>query len=111
MCHLVSILIPCHNAERWIEAAIDSALRQTWPSKEIIVVDDGSYDNSPKLIERFSGLIKWERTANRGGNRTRNRLLELASAELVQYLDADDYLLPDKVEKQVRRMIQDPAID
>lgn len=97
----VSILIPCYNAERWIGEAIQSALNQTWADKEVIVVDDGSVDNSLDVIRSFGDQIQWESGPNRGGNVARNRLLELASGEWVQYLDADDYLLPDKIEKQL----------
>lgn len=98
---LVSILIPCLNAERWIAQAIESALAQTWPEKEVIVVDDGSTDGSLAIIKLFAGRIRWETGPNRGGNVARNRLLELARGEWIQYLDADDYLLPDKIAKQM----------
>jgi glycosyltransferase involved in cell wall biosynthesis len=101
MSDLVSILIPCYNAERWIMAAVESALAQTYSSKEVIVVDDGSTDGSLEIIKRFGDRIRWETGANRGGNAARNRLLELAQGAWVQYLDADDYLLPDKLELQV----------
>lgn len=99
---LVSILIPCYNARQWIGQAIDSALAQTWPEIEVIVVDDGSTDGSPDVIESYGSRIRWERGPNRGGNFTRNRLLELARGEWVQYLDADDYLLPEKIENQLQ---------
>src|SRR5690606_31722168 len=96
----VSILIPCYNAERWIGSAIQSALDQTYSDVEVIIVDDGSKDKSVEAIRKFDGEVRWETGPNRGGNPTRNRLLELATGEFLQYLDADDYLLPDKVEKQ-----------
>src|SRR5256885_1004477 len=60
MVPLVSILIPCYNAERWVGQAIESALAQTWPEKEIIVVDDGSTDGSLKIIKSFSDRIRWQ---------------------------------------------------
>jgi glycosyltransferase involved in cell wall biosynthesis len=98
---LVSIVIPCYNAERWLAQAVESALGQTWPEKEVIVVDDGSTDGSLEVIKRYGDRIRWETGPNRGGNGARNRLLELAGGEWLQYLDADDYLLPDKVVKQM----------
>jgi len=98
---LVSILIPCFNAEPWISQAIESALAQTWPEKEVIVVDDGSTDRSLEIIKSFGERIRWETGPNRGGNPARNRLLALARGEWLQYLDADDYLQPDKIEKQL----------
>ncbi|MBR9802985.1 glycosyltransferase family 2 protein [bacterium] len=97
----VSILIPCHNAERWVAEAIQSALDQTHEPKEVIVVDDGSTDNSINVIKTFGARIRWQSQPNRGGNYTRNRLLEMASGEWVQFLDADDYLLPTKIENQL----------
>lgn len=96
----VSILIPCFNAERWIRQAIESALAQTWSNVEVIVVDDGSTDSSVDVIASFAGRIRWETGPNRGGNIARNRLLALATGEWLQYLDADDYLLPGKIECQ-----------
>ena len=98
---LVSILIPCYNAEQWVGQTIESALAQTWPKKEIIVVDDGSTDGSLEIVRSFGDRIRWETGPNRGGNRARNRLLELASGEWLQYLDADDYFLPDKIAGQL----------
>ncbi len=98
---LVSILIPCFNAEQWIAQAIESALAQTWPQKEVIVVDDGSTDGSLEIIRKFDGRIRWETGPNRGGGSARNRLLELAKGEWLQYLDADDFLLPQKLERQM----------
>lgn len=103
---LVSILIPCYNAERWIAQAIQSALDQTYTNKEVIVVDDGSSDRSLEIIKSFGDRIRWETGENRGGNAARNRLLELSNGKWIQYLDADDYLLPDKVEKQIHFLNQ-----
>lgn len=97
----VSILIPCYNAERWVGQAIESALAQTWPNKEVIVVDDGSVDGSREVIKTFHGRIRYEFRLNRGGNPCRNCLLELATGEWVQFLDADDYLLPEKISDQM----------
>jgi glycosyltransferase involved in cell wall biosynthesis len=99
---LVSILIPCFNAERWLAGAVESALSQTWPDKEVIVVDDGSTDGSAAIAQRFGSRIRFEVQAHAGANVARNRLLELAQGKWVQYLDADDYLLRDKVESQAR---------
>lgn len=98
----VSILIPCYNAERWIQQCIESALAQTNNDCEVIVVDDGSSDSSLGVIQSFGDRIQFETGPNQGGNPARNRLLELATGEWVQYLDADDYLLPDKVAQQLR---------
>jgi glycosyltransferase involved in cell wall biosynthesis len=108
---LVSILIPCYNSERWIGQAIESALDQTWSNKQVIVLDDGSTDNSLNVIRQYASHLRWESGQNRGGGYARNRLLELASGEWIQYLDADDYLLPDKVTQQVDFIVQHPEVD
>lgn len=105
----VSILIPCYNADRWITQAIQSALDQTYPHKEVIVVDDGSSDRSLALIKSFGDRIRWETQPNRGGNATRNRLLALSQGEWIQYLDADDYLQPEKIARQVQHLLATPA--
>ena len=99
---LVSVIIPCFNAERWLREAIDSCLQQTYPEIEIVVVDDGSTDNSLEIIKSYGDKIIWESGANRGGNYARNRGFALSSGEYIQYLDSDDYLLPEKIEMQVR---------
>jgi glycosyltransferase involved in cell wall biosynthesis len=111
MSPLVSILIPCYNAERWIAQAIESSLAQTWPDKEVIVVDDGSTDCSTYIIRQFGDRIRWETGPNRGGNAARNRLLELAHGEWLQYLDADDYLLADKIALQMGFLAIHPELD
>jgi len=101
MSALVSILIPVYNSERLLGEAIESALSQTWAEKEVVVLDDGSSDNSLDIIRRFDSRIRWETGPNRGGNAARNRLLELSRGEWLQYLDADDYLLPEKIDRQM----------
>lgn len=107
----VSILIPCYNAKQWVSQAVESALAQTWPVKEVIVVDDGSQDGSLDAIKKFGERIRWETGPNRGGNTARNRLLELARGEWLQYLDADDYLLSEKVANQMEFLAHSPGAD
>ena len=108
---LVSILIPCFNSERWIAQTIESAFAQTWPETEVIVVDDGSTDASLNIIQQFSGRIQWTSGPNQGGNAARNKLLEMANGEWVQYLDADDYLLPNKIAGQMDFISTQPDLD
>ena len=97
---LVTIGIPCFNAARWIKAAVDSALAQTWPEKEVIVVDDGSTDGSREILGGFGNSIKVSFAEHRGSNPARNEILRSANGEWVQYLDADDFLLPEKIARQ-----------
>lgn len=102
MTKLVSVIIPCFNAEKWIAEAIDSCLNQTYSAIEVIVIDDGSTDSSLDVIKRYDGKIIWESGPNQGGNHARNRGFALSRGDYIQYLDADDYLLPEKLERQVQ---------
>jgi len=107
----VSVLIPVHNAERWVGHAIESALAQTHQNLEVIVVDDGSNDGSLDVIRSFGACIRFESGPNSGANYARNRLLAMAEGDWLQYLDADDYLLPAKIGQQVEVVTRDPSID
>jgi glycosyltransferase involved in cell wall biosynthesis len=98
---LVSIIIPCFNAERWIGQAVDSCLQQTYQNREVIVIDDGSRDQSLKRLKQFGNAIRWETGPNYGGCHARNRGLVLARGSLIQFLDSDDFLHPTKLERQV----------
>lgn len=106
----VSILIPCHNAERWLAETLTSARAQTWPEKEIIVIDDGSTDGSLALAR--SGEQRGVRIVgqpNLGASAARNHGLRLARGEFIQFLDADDLLSPDKIACQVELLASRPA--
>ncbi len=94
---LVSIVIPCYNAVAWLEETVDSALQQTYSKLEVVVVDDGSTDDSVRILESYGERIVWETGPNRGGCEARNRGLEISSGERIQFLDADDLLLPNCV--------------
>ena len=98
----VTIGIPCHNAARWIRQAIQSALDQRDVEVEIVVVDDGSTDDSAAIAKEFGDRIKFIAGGNRGANHARNLILKAATAAWVQYLDADDYLEPGKISAQLR---------
>src|SRR5271168_4334979 len=99
---LVSILIPAFNAERWIADSIRSALAQTWQSTEIIVVDDGSSDGTAEVARQFASKnVVVVSAENRGLTPTRNHLQNLAQGDFLQWLDADDLLAPDKIERQL----------
>jgi len=91
----VAIIIPSYNAERTIIKAIQSCLQQTYPVKEIIVIDDGSTDNTKTVIQTFSKdiyPIQYYYKENGGLSSARNAGLEKVNADYVCFLDADDYL-------------------
>ena len=99
---LVSVLIPAYNAERWIADAIQSALAQTWPSKEIIIVDDGSQDRTLEIARQFaSGAVSVVAQENQGASAARNTAFGRCQGDYIQWLDADDLLSPDKIAKQM----------
>ena len=98
---LISVIIPCFNAELTVERAIRSALNQTYAPTEVIVVDDGSTDSSLNIIQAFERDVRVHSGPNLGGCVARNTGLRLASGEFIQFLDADDELLPTKLEQQV----------
>jgi glycosyltransferase involved in cell wall biosynthesis len=92
---LISIIIPCYNSEKYISEAIESALNQTYPNIEVIVIDDGSTDKSVEEIQKYGDKIIWETGVNRGAPAARNRGLKKSNGEFVLFLDADDMLFPD----------------
>lgn len=98
---VVSVVIPCYNAEHWVAEAIDSCLGQTYQRVEIIVIDDGSTDGSADILRSYGERIHLVCGPNHGGNHARNRGFALSQGEYIQFLDADDYLLPEKIERQV----------
>lgn len=101
---LVSVCMPAYNAEEYVADALDSALGQTWPELEIIVVNDGSTDGTANVLDKYReeySQVTVFHQGNKGASAARNRAFEAATGAYVQYLDADDLLHPRKVEAQV----------
>src|SRR5215217_2869902 len=99
----VSVVIPCHNYGHLLDEAIKSALNQTYPPAETIVVDDGSADNTAAVCARYQvRYLRHERP--RGAAAARNTGWRATSAALVAFLDADDVWIPDKLERQTARL-------
>lgn len=95
---LVSVIIPCYNAERWLKKTIESVLLQTYMPIQIIVSDDGSVDDSVKIASSFGSLVEIISEKNGGVAAAQNRGFELSKGEWVQFLGADDLLHPQKIE-------------
>ncbi len=106
----VTVAIPCYNAGRWIDAAIRSALDQEEVKVEVIVVDDGSTDDSREKVRDFGDRVRLLEGDHRGANPARNLALREARGEWVQFLDADDFLLPRKLASQLRGAADEDVI-
>jgi len=102
MTPLVSILIPAFNAGSTVRDSLRSAIGQTWRRKEIIVVNDGSHDDTGATAEEFAPEgVRVVTQPNRGAAAARNAAFSLSSGDYIQWLDADDLLAPDKIEQQM----------
>jgi len=109
---LVSTVIPVYNRALLLLDSVDSVIAQTYRPIEIILVDDGSTDDTPDvladLVHRWPGLLKVVRQANAGPGPARQRGLDLARGDFVQFLDSDDLLLPEKFSNQVAALLASP---
>ena len=103
----VSVLIPCYNAGWYLAAALDSVLAQTYQNFEIIVVDDGSEDNSAAVAARYP-QVRYFHNTHSGISVTRNLAISKARGEILVFLDADDLWVPDKLEKQIAYLDSHP---
>lgn len=99
---LVSIIISAYNSEEWIADTLESALAQTWPNKEIIVVNDGSTDGTARLVQRYSSkTVVLLNKENGGLCSAQNYGFRHCRGDYIQWLDSDDLLVPDKIERQL----------
>lgn len=106
---LVSILIPCYNAEQWVADAVRSGLNQLHRNVEIIVVDDGSTDGSLSILESITDpRLKVVSQTNGGASSARNLAFSLCEGQWIQHLDADDFLSRDKISSQLERLKDAP---
>ena len=104
---LVSILIPCYNSEAYLAETLKCCVNQTYPNIEVVVVDDGSTDGSLKIAHQWKGVhenICVYSQQNLGAASARNFAFEKSRGEYIMYLDADDLISLNKVEKQVESL-------
>ena len=99
---LISVIMPAYNAGRYIVDSINSVLAQTYGAYEIIVVDDGSTDNTVKLVETFGSKVSLFRQENSGVSKSRNFAVSKAKGFWIAFLDSDDLWAPDKLDVQMR---------
>ena len=103
---LVSTIIPTYNRAHIIGEAVDSVLSQTYPNVEVIVVDDGSTDNTPEILRQYGDRIRVISQRNAGPAVARNRGIKASTGEVIAFLDSDDIWLPAKLERQIALMNQ-----
>ncbi len=106
----VSVIIPAYNGDRYIARAIESVIAQTYTDCEIIVVDDGSQDNTSSVVENYGEKINYIYQPNQGVAVARNRGIKEAKGEFIAFLDQDDFFLPDKLALQVAVLEQQPSL-
>ena len=101
---LVSVVIPAWNCSRWIDEALESVYSQTYRNLEIVVVDDGSTDDTAQILGRHGDRIRYFHQPNAGTGAARNAGVAQARGELIAFLDNDDVWMPEKLERQVRAL-------
>jgi len=110
----VNIILPAYNAEKFIGAALDSLLNQTFEDFEIFVINDASLDNTAAICQAYADsdprIRLIHNPGNKGVTKTLNRGLELATAPLVARMDADDIAMPNRLERQVAYMSENPDV-
>ena len=107
---VVSVLVTAFNAEHYLAEAIESALGQTYPNVEIVVVDDGSTDGTFDVIRRYP-QVRAHRQERGGIGAARNTAVGMATGDFLTFLDADDRFPPDKLDVQLRAFDVDPMLD
>jgi glycosyltransferase involved in cell wall biosynthesis len=107
---LVSILVPAYNAQDYLADTLRSAVAQTWPRKEIIIVDDGSTDQTLAVARQFASAdVRIVTKKNQGAAAARNTAFSLSQGDYIQWLDADDLIAPDKIARQVEALDRCPS--
>ncbi len=105
---LVSVIIPAHNRAQMLRQAVDSVLEQDYPRTEILVIDDGSADETPIVLADYEGRIRFFRQENTGVSAARNLGIRASRGELIAFLDSDDYWLPGKLAIQADWFLRHP---
>ena len=107
---LVSVILPTYNTAEFIEEAVESILNQTYQNIELIVIDDGSTDNTREILEKYVDNIVYVYQENRGPSEARNTGISMSHGDLIAYQDADDTSLPNRIEKEVEFLLRNSKI-
>lgn len=109
----VSVILPCYNGSRWIKSAIESVLAQTYPDFELIVVDDGSTDNSKEILASYlyDRRFRYLHQENKGFSAAINRGIKESSGNLIGFIGQDDLCMPNKLELQLRYLRENTSVD
>lgn len=108
--HKISCIIPTYNSARFIAETIDSVFAQTVGMYEVLVVDDGSTDDTKSVVDSFEGRVRWLRQENSGPGAARNNGVRNTTGDFIAFLDSDDIWTPDKTEKQLARFAARPEL-
>lgn len=106
-----SVVIPAYNARATLTNALDSVLAQTWPAYEVIVVDDGSSDNTEEVVAAYGDRVIYLRQKNAGPSAARNHGVEAASGDWIAFLDADDWYYPGRLQAHADMIAADSDLD
>jgi len=107
----ISVIIPVYNGEKYLAEAIKSVLDQTFPASQVIVVDDGSTDNTAEVCKEFSGKIHYMKQENQGAAAARNLGIQEATGTYLAFLDADDIWTPTRLQEGIENMAVDSSPD
>jgi glycosyltransferase involved in cell wall biosynthesis len=104
------VVLPCYNAANYLARALESVLAQTHPNLHICVVDDGSTDETPNILKHYLGYALYFRQEHAGQAAARNLGICMSRCPYIAFLDADDYWLPKKLERQIAVLEQNPSV-
>jgi len=108
---LISTIIPVYNGESYLREAIDSTLNQTYSNHEVVVINDGSTDNTAQIAQSYSSAVKYHFQPNSGLSGARNTGVQRSRGDYLAFLDADDLFMPEKLELQFECFNADPVLD
>lgn len=107
---MISVVIPTYNRAAYLQLALESVLCQDYPCFEVVVVDDGSTDDTASVLQSYVGRVRFFRQANAGPSVARNRGILEARGELVAFLDSDDLMVPGRLARQAALFAKEPEL-